>query len=413
MARSAMAEAVAQLTQAWSCWPVCPPVRNATARSSTCSSPSAAPCRRQGPRGAGGGEGLRAGPRAVRGGEATPRELRPRCRGCSDHQHASGVHAALEIAEELLRSGERQRDVAAQAMGHRCLGPPRCSRGADAALGHFERALALYGDGRSRSARVPVASDTRVACLNFMPSALLWQGYPDKALARSRAALAAAEEQGHAYIDEPRPVPDCWLHQLRGDARPCEERDARRCALAAEHGFPLWASRRRSCTAGRSPTAGEVATGIARMRQGLAAPRGRCDAAARALLPGSPGRRAHPRRGSAQRRWTAGEALAIVGRSEERCMEAELHRLKGEAAAGARARAPAEAEACYHEALGVARGQGARLGSCAPRRPRPAVARPGPARRGHDLLAPVSAGSPRASTPRTSGRRKALLDELR
>jgi predicted ATPase len=55
------------------------------------------------------------------------------------------------------------------------------------------------------------------------------------------------------------------------------------------------------------------------------------------------------------------EALALVDRLDERWFEAELHRLKGEALLGCSPERAAEAEACYHQALAVARDQGARL----------------------------------------------------
>jgi predicted ATPase len=53
--------------------------------------------------------------------------------------------------------------------------------------------------------------------------------------------------------------------------------------------------------------------------------------------------------------------LARVDRLEERWLEADLRRLKGEALLGCSPDCVAEAEGCYHQALAVARDQGARL----------------------------------------------------
>ena len=54
------------------------------------------------------------------------------------------------------------------------------------------------------------------------------------------------------------------------------------------------------------------------------------------------------------------EALVHVDRTGERLWEAELHRLKGELLSQLKAVPRAEAEACFQQALAVARGQGAR-----------------------------------------------------
>jgi predicted ATPase len=54
------------------------------------------------------------------------------------------------------------------------------------------------------------------------------------------------------------------------------------------------------------------------------------------------------------------EALAAVEHSEERWWEAELYRLKGELLLARAAEHRAEAEACFHQALAVARQQQAK-----------------------------------------------------
>ena len=54
------------------------------------------------------------------------------------------------------------------------------------------------------------------------------------------------------------------------------------------------------------------------------------------------------------------EALALVDQSEERYWEAEIHRLKGALLLARSAEHQVEAEACFHEALAVARHQQAK-----------------------------------------------------
>jgi hypothetical protein len=68
--------------------------------------------------------------------------------------HASGVDAAIGTAEEMLRIAERRRDIAALAAGHRCMGPACCS--GDGRLGPW----------RSMSGRWPstIGPTTRPPC---------------------------------------------------------------------------------------------------------------------------------------------------------------------------------------------------------------------------------------------------------
>ena len=109
------------------------------------------------------------------------------------HLHRSGVHVAYDVAEELLRLAEQRRDPAACAVGHRSLAVAALHRGnQQLALAHFELALALYDRIDRRSPVFLSVSDIRVASLNFIPLILLWRGEIDQAIARSRAAFAAA-----------------------------------------------------------------------------------------------------------------------------------------------------------------------------------------------------------------------------
>ena len=86
------------------------------------------------------------------------------------HLHRSGVHAAYDVAEELLRLAEQRRDPAACAVGHRSLAVGAMHRGnQQLALAHFELALALYDQIDRRSPVFLSVSDIRVASLNFIP----------------------------------------------------------------------------------------------------------------------------------------------------------------------------------------------------------------------------------------------------
>lgn len=334
------------------------------------------------------------------------------------HQHRSGVHVAFGIAQELLRSAERQGDVAAQTMAHRCLGASSLFKGElTAALGHFERALALYERVDRGSPVFLWASDTRVAGLSFMALILLWQGYPDQALARARTALAAAQaatqEAGQVYTASHVFYLSCWFHQVLGDVEAVRELADATMALAGEHGFPLWSASASILRGWALAAEGEVAAGVARMRQGLADHQVVGMQLQRpyflGLLADALTRGGRP----SEALDCLVEALAVVDRSEERCLEAELHRLEGEALLAVSPARPAEAEACHQRALGVARRQGARLWEL---RAATSLARlwrdQGRRREARELLAPVHGWFTEGFDTPDLRAARALLDEL-
>ena len=60
------------------------------------------------------------------------------------------------------------------------------------------------------------------------------------------------------------------------------------------------------------------------------------------------------------------EALAVADHNAERWYEAELYRLKGELLLAQSAHQHTDAEACFHQALAIARRQHAKSWSCGP-----------------------------------------------
>jgi predicted ATPase len=278
------------------------------------------------------------------------------------HLHWSSKHVALDIAGELLRLAERQQDVAAQAAGHRSLGVALLYNGQLLpAMTHFEQALALYDPAARTSAVYLWGPDTRVACLLFTALILLFRGFPDRALARNRDALAAASGSGHAYTTSQALYLTCWLHQIRGEQQGVRERAATLMALTTEHGLAAWAANATILHGWAVAAGGATETGIAQLREGLAAGEAigvrQHTPSFLGLLAGLYIDVGNP--GEALK--LLDEALARVDRLEERWFEAELQRLKGEALLAFSPDHLAEAEACYRQALDVARSQSARL----------------------------------------------------
>jgi predicted ATPase len=194
----------------------------------------------------------------------------------------------------------------------------------------------------------------------------LWLlGYPDQALQRGHEALTLARELADPVSLAIALCFAMWVHQFRREGRLAQERAEAAIALATEQGFTVvrangtifrgWALFQRS----GEPEAGQGhrEEGIAQMRQGLAVWQA---TGARVFRPYGLAllAEASAHVGQIEEGLTLlGEALAVAHDTGERRWEAELHRLKGELLLGRAAGQDAEAEACLHQALAVARQQ--------------------------------------------------------
>jgi predicted ATPase len=130
--------------------------------------------------------------------------------------------------------------------------------------------------------------------------------------------------------------------------------------LASEHGFPVWAAFGRILQGWAVAQKGEAATGIARIRDGLAAYEAtgsRMNAPLNfALLAEALALAGRIEEGLA----ALDHALATASVSGESAWDAEIHRLRGDLTARLPHPDPAKAEDSFRTALGIAREQDAR-----------------------------------------------------
>jgi predicted ATPase len=283
----------------------------------------------------------------------------------------------------------------------------------DAGLPHLERALALL---HPADRELPVyfgQSDSRITCLGFAGLVRLYQGYPDQALARMREALAAADELGQAYSTCQALYLSCWLHHVRGEPEIVLERTAELIAVAEEKKFPSWAASGIFFRGWALAAEGEVARGSGLMVRGLAA---RQTMAIGLQLPYYLGLLAgvHMAGGNPTEALARlDEAMTAVEKRDERWFEAELHRLRGEALLRCGDRDPAAAEACFLDAIAVARSQGARWWELRASRSLARLwAERGERHKAHDLLAPVYGWFTEGFDTREIKAAKALLDRV-
>jgi predicted ATPase len=194
-----------------------------------------------------------------------------------------------------------------------------------------------------------------------MLSRALWhRGYPDRSARAADRALALSRQLGHAHT---------LAHALylvgmaavfaRDDAT-VHARSNNCMALANEHGFALWEARGRILQGWADAQRGEASTGIARIRDGLAA------AEATGARVGTPLylallAEALALAGKIEKALAApDDALAKAAASGAKGWDAEIHRLCGELTARLPYPDPAKAEDSFRTALAIAREQGTR-----------------------------------------------------
>lgn len=272
---------------------------------------------------------------------------------------------ARELGEQLVTLAEQTQDPALLVHAHRALGTALFGLGElEPARVHLERALALHDLVQHPSPAYFFVFEPGVLGLAFVAMDLWLLGYPDQALARSQAMLALAQTLSHPPDSASALTFAAELHLLRREAGPANELTEAVLALSTEHGFPFWLSWGTILSGWSLVEQGRATEGIERMRQGLhayeATGAGLWRTRFLALLA-----EAHGRAGQAEAGLkTLAEAMAMVERTQERAYEAELHRLQGELMLLQPGRegeqAGGEVEACFQQAVTIARRQGAR-----------------------------------------------------
>jgi class 3 adenylate cyclase/predicted ATPase len=302
------------------------------------------------------------------------------------YQNRGELQTAREFQEQRLALAQHQHD-AARLMGvHASLESILYNLGEfPLARAHFEQSLALDEPHQHRLV-VPTA-DLIVNCLSIGANVLQLLGYPEQGLARLHAALKRARELAHPFTLVYAHFQAADFHRLRREGQAAQRHAEAVVALASEHGF---AQRLAQGIVQRGWALAEqrrVAEGIAQMRQGLAALQ---STGAKQGVPGRLGllAEAHGKEGQIEEGLrVVAEALTMLDNNGERRRESELYCLKGELlllqvagrqevpstplaiAVGAEATwggatlaSPLhiEAEACFQQALTVARRQQAK-----------------------------------------------------
>jgi class 3 adenylate cyclase/predicted ATPase len=266
-----------------------------------------------------------------------------------------------ELAEQCFVLAQDMQDPVLLQEAHLMLGSTLLFLGEFlAARDHLERSMALYDPQHSRARALTSGTNPGVVCFARTAWVLWLLGYPGQALHRMQQALALAEELSHPYSLGFALNYAAVLHGWRQEIPLVQERVTALIALASEQGFVAWMNGGLVMQAWALIKQGAITEGITQLHQALEAiqPLGyelvqtqRCARLAEAY-----GACAQAEEGLR----ILAEGLALVHRNGDHYYEAELCRLKGVSLLLQAVPNPQEAEACFLQALDMARQQHAK-----------------------------------------------------
>jgi predicted ATPase len=280
------------------------------------------------------------------------------------------LQMAHGLAQQCVHLAQQTKDTALSLEAHSFVEVTLFFLGQFAeAWSHLQYIMARYDPQQYKASAFHTVVHLRVACLSYAAWNLWLRGYAEQARRQSAEAVALAQASEHSYSRVFALTLAGWLHQWSGEWQRTQGLAEAARALAVEHGFPFWEAHDTVLlgTVWRQHARQEEA--IAHIRQGLTAYQATGAALFRPHMLGhlaeAYGQAGQPEAGLTE----LTTALGMVNQHGERWWEAELYRLKGELllqsgiqspASGACTPHIAAAEACFHQALTIARQQQAR-----------------------------------------------------
>jgi class 3 adenylate cyclase/predicted ATPase len=274
------------------------------------------------------------------------------------HMVRGELNLALRLDEDLLRLSRQRNDSVGLVLGHAASGRDLMLVGRFAlSRSHLEEALAVYDPISHRS--LLHQGGPQGASQAYLGNVLFCLGFPDRALAHSKDAIAEARKLAHPPSLAVNLTISSRLLSLIGDNAFLGDCADELVAIATEQGFAYWGAQGTIYRGLVKVRTGDVTEGISLLRSGSAAYRA---TGAVAWMP-------HYIALLASACEIAGQideavtllddALQIVGRTGERWLAAEINRHKGLLLVQ---QGHAEAaEELYCEALGIAKAQEAKL----------------------------------------------------
>ncbi|HEY6344059.1 MAG TPA: adenylate/guanylate cyclase domain-containing protein [Bryobacteraceae bacterium] len=269
--------------------------------------------------------------------------------------------AGRQIARQLLEAAERNGNAEHRLEAHLALGLNALYRGEfPDSRAHLETSIALYEAGGGSFSSFEYLGHSVAMCHSYLARALWFMGHIDDASRHSLAALDLARSFGIPMTITQASAMHGLLFHVRRDARAALEWAKKTGAYAREHGFPYWSSLAAVLEAWAIWDLGDREQGLAQYSQSLEA---YVATGAKigfswllTLLGDMLARSGQIEEGLARLE----EASAHIQATGERYCASEVERLKGELLIMRGPAAYEAAEACFQDALKIARGQEAK-----------------------------------------------------
>jgi class 3 adenylate cyclase/predicted ATPase len=276
------------------------------------------------------------------------------------HAVRGKLDLARKLDQDLLRLSGQRNDSAGLVLGHMSCGRTLMYAGRfGPSRSHLEAALTLHDPIAHGSLIHQIGNYPQVVAQASLGIVLFCLGFPDRAMERSKAAIAIARQRCHSTALAVSLSDSTLQLSLVGDNAALDERADQLIAVATEHGFPLWGAQGTIYRGWAKVKNNYLAEGISLLRSGANAYRATGAEAWTpyyiALLA-----RTWEVAGTIEESSTLlDDGLQIIERTGERWFAAELNRHKGELLL--RQGHAEAAEELYRKAFSIAEEQEAKL----------------------------------------------------
>jgi predicted ATPase len=334
---------------------------------------------------------------------------------CRFYMSRGKLTTARELGERLVRLAERAPDTTYRLQAHDALGITLFFLGDyTAARMQLEQGITFTDSAAQHALALHHGVAPGVECLALAASALWCLGYPVQAIRRCQEALALAQALAHPYSLAQAQHYAASLYYRRREVQAVQAWAEALLTLATAQGFPLYVWHGTTWRGWALAMQSEGEVGLTQLRQSLAAIVALKQEVARptclvllAEAAGHMGQVAEGLRLSA-------EALAVLAANGQGYLLAEAYRLQGALLLRLAAPDAVQAEACFQQALAIARQQQARSWEL-----RTALSlsrlwqQHGQRAAAYELLAPIYDWFTEGFETTDLRETKALLDELR
>ena len=289
-------------------------------------------------------------------------QLFPTLRGlCRFYRNRGALPTARELGEQLYRLVQHETASTPRMEAHEMLGSTLFMLGEYAAAWtHLEQGIALIDPVAQRTLALRHGEAPGVRCLGYAAWALWCLGSPAQAGQRSEEALALAQALAHPYSLALAQHHAALLHHRRREASAVQAQADALLTLTTAQGFPLYVGYGTCWQGWALAVQGQSEAGLAQMHQGMAAVLAIGQTLSwplcLVLLAEAAGHTDQVEEGLR----LLAQAVAALEASGRGDLLAETYRLQGELLLQQAIPDAAQAEACFQQALAIARSQQAK-----------------------------------------------------